>query len=444
MTNQDEIALLGLETAILFDLENLIGGYGPNNYADRVDLAQLSTEIRKMGMVGRVAVKRAYANWASFTLKPLLKQVAELGIEPVQMFSMGRGNAKNASDLQIAIDAMELALSRPSIQAFIIVSGDGGFASLASRLRSHGKRVGGAAYTHARNQFFMIQCDQWAELTPPLEPSPTPKPQRPHASPATPPWMAGPRPKDQPEVASPLLEEFLGSYVRTSPADAQEMLAATVSAMNTLAGCRSAAHLLDGQGLGHGEVLECLKAGIADFSVTRAGVPKLSTLLAVAVTGTELQLIQGTSGHSRLQRRGLTPPEGHELVADVGGWVVHSPANYRSLLASAKRSTPSEVTLGQVADVLIASESASPVEEHILMEAIASALSCPEKDVRTSLHVLTRAGVLRSDVEGEKTLVVLLVRDTAEGRRLLVAHLQESLKGLLPDFRGDVLDELVG
>jgi uncharacterized LabA/DUF88 family protein len=445
VTDRAGLPLEGVETAILIDLENLFGGYKPeNNFSEQVDLKKLMHTIEHMSMVGRVAVKRAYAHWAHPFLTSLRSQVADLGIEPVQMFSLGKGNAKNASDLQIAIDAMDLALTRPSIQGFLIISGDGGFASLACRLRSHGKLVGGAAYDTPGNGYFQKQCDEWTALGKAPESKPGPKKQRIQASKPTPPWATKAQPRPKTDVASKLLTEFLGRFIHTSPEDCIGMQAATASAVNTVAGCPSVAHLIDGQGLEHMHLLGCLKEGVKDFSAARAGVPKMSKLLALAVTGTDVQLIQGSSGQLRIQRRELKPPGGFELVDDLEGWDVHTAVNYRDLLASASRWVPSEITLGQAADLVIASGSEDSVDEQALAETIIGTLACTDKDAKTSLRVLTAAGVVRRSAGDSGSRLTVLTQDPAEARRLLTVHLQEQMASLLPDYRVDVLEELVG
>lgn len=65
MADRSALPFEGVETAILIDLENLFGGYKEeNNFSEQVDLKSLMHPIETMSMVGRVAVKRAYANWA--------------------------------------------------------------------------------------------------------------------------------------------------------------------------------------------------------------------------------------------------------------------------------------------------------------------------------------------------------------------------------------------
>jgi hypothetical protein len=59
---------------------------------------------------------------------------------------------------------MELVILRPYIQIFVIVSGDGGFASLAKKLHEYGKTVIGCGYEGKINRFFQSICDHFIIL----------------------------------------------------------------------------------------------------------------------------------------------------------------------------------------------------------------------------------------------------------------------------------------
>lgn len=72
-----------------------------------------------------------------------------------------KGAAKNASDIQLTIDCMETLLSKNYIDTFIIISGDGGFSSLAKRINEHGKKVIGCAYKNFTNSIFPHICDDF-------------------------------------------------------------------------------------------------------------------------------------------------------------------------------------------------------------------------------------------------------------------------------------------
>lgn len=103
---------------------------------------------------GRVAVARVYANlsghgnWQS--------------APGFRLFHAGTG--KNAADLLLAIDAMELALSS-GIGGFVLASSDGDFSHLALRLRELGKPVLGVGEAKTPPAF-RAACERFEFLAP--------------------------------------------------------------------------------------------------------------------------------------------------------------------------------------------------------------------------------------------------------------------------------------
>ena len=71
-------------------------------------------------------------------------------------------SGKNASDIALCLDALEMALSG-DIGTFVIASADQGFAHLAQRLRSHGKWVVGASGVQP-SPFFQSSCNEFRHL----------------------------------------------------------------------------------------------------------------------------------------------------------------------------------------------------------------------------------------------------------------------------------------
>lgn len=121
-----------------------------------------------------------------------------------------------------------------------------------------------------------------------------------------------------------------------------------------------------------------------------------------------------------------------------------TPLSTTEILASASRWVPSEITLGQAADLVIASDSDSVIDEQALAETIMGTLACTDKDTKTSLRVLTAAGVVRRSAGDSGARLTVLPGDSAEARRLLTVHLQEQMASLFADYRVDVLEDLVG
>ncbi|CUH60108.1 NYN domain protein [Thalassobacter stenotrophicus] len=71
-------------------------------------------------------------------------------------------SSKNASDIALCLDALELALSS-DIATFVIASADQGFAHLAQRLRTHGKWVLGVSGGKP-SDFFQNSCSEFHRL----------------------------------------------------------------------------------------------------------------------------------------------------------------------------------------------------------------------------------------------------------------------------------------
>ena len=72
------------------------------------------------------------------------------------------GSGKNAADILLALDAMELVLSR-EVRCFIIATSDGDFTHLALRLREHGAKVIGIGEAKAP-QSFRATCTDFVEV----------------------------------------------------------------------------------------------------------------------------------------------------------------------------------------------------------------------------------------------------------------------------------------
>lgn len=155
-------------TAIFYDIENLIGGYKKENLLPFVSLKAVHQSIAEQ-LTGKVAVQRAYANWNTPRLNVLCEDIVHLGIDPVQMFGFGRGPDRNASDIQLAIDVVELVFQHEMIDTYVIVSGDGGFSALAKKLHKYGKTVIGCSYPRITSKVLEGVCDSYIWLDDPLE-----------------------------------------------------------------------------------------------------------------------------------------------------------------------------------------------------------------------------------------------------------------------------------
>ncbi|MBD2500886.1 NYN domain-containing protein [Anabaena azotica] len=147
-------------TAIFYDIENL--NISKANSQTSFSFKNIQDNLKKITSFKKPAIQCAYADWSESRLKLLKDEIQELGVAAIQIFDFGHN--KNAADIQLSIDVMELVALRPHIQVFVIVSGDGGFASLAKKLHEYGKTVIGCGYEGKINRFFQSICDYFIIL----------------------------------------------------------------------------------------------------------------------------------------------------------------------------------------------------------------------------------------------------------------------------------------
>lgn len=111
--------------AVLIDADNM-----PAKYAEAV--------LKEAATIGEPALRRVYGDWSSDGLKAWVPRIRELGLVAHQASANTRG--KNASDIQLVIDAMDI-LHSGRFDGFVLVSSDSDFTALANRLRENGKLV---------------------------------------------------------------------------------------------------------------------------------------------------------------------------------------------------------------------------------------------------------------------------------------------------------------
>ena len=108
--------------------------------ADNARARRIDVILGELSSFGETSIRRAYGNWTKAGLKGWQDVLHENAIRPIQQFDPSKG--KNASDMALAVDAVEiLHTQRPD--AFAIVSSDADFTPLVMHLREHGVAVYG-------------------------------------------------------------------------------------------------------------------------------------------------------------------------------------------------------------------------------------------------------------------------------------------------------------
>ena len=127
---------------------------------ENVGLGSMQNLFDQLSDLGRIIIKRAYADWSKAASKS--GEMLELGIEPKHYFRIP-GSAKNASDICLAIDAIDL-LYRTPLDTFVIVSSDTDFVPLVSTLRAAGKTVIGVGRRGVVSPALVNSCDRYIFL----------------------------------------------------------------------------------------------------------------------------------------------------------------------------------------------------------------------------------------------------------------------------------------
>ncbi|GAA1465163.1 NYN domain-containing protein [Microbacterium thalassium] len=128
--------------------------------ADNVSQTRIGAVLDEIAKYGTASVKRVYGDWSKERLHGWLGAARDHVIQPVQQLENVSG--KNASDIALIIDAMDL-LHTGRFSGFCIVSSDSDFTRLASRIREEGVTVYGfGARTTA--EAFRNACDQFTYL----------------------------------------------------------------------------------------------------------------------------------------------------------------------------------------------------------------------------------------------------------------------------------------
>jgi uncharacterized protein (TIGR00288 family) len=138
--------------ALLIDFDNVTMGIRSDLQTELRNL--LSSAIVK----GKVAVQRAYADWRRYP--QYMVPLTESSIDTIQATAYG-SSKKNATDIRLAIDAVELMFTRPEIGTFILLSGDSDFSSLVMKLKEYGKYVIGVGIRESSSDLLVMNCDEY-------------------------------------------------------------------------------------------------------------------------------------------------------------------------------------------------------------------------------------------------------------------------------------------
>src|SRR6187551_1996226 len=132
-----------LKIAVFIDFDNIEIGV-KNTLNATFDVGVVLEALRERG---DVVSKTAYGDWTragdySRSLTQHATKLVQRNLTP--------GGDKNGADINLALDALEMAFTHPHINAYVIVGGDSDFISLVEKLKQYDKQifvVGGREFT---------------------------------------------------------------------------------------------------------------------------------------------------------------------------------------------------------------------------------------------------------------------------------------------------------
>ena len=147
-----DIPIHAPNAALMIDFDNVTLGI-------RSDLTKELKHLLNSDIIkGKVAVSRAYADWRRY--HQYIVPLSESSIDLIFAPAFGT-NKKNATDIRLAIDAMELVFTRPEIGTFILLSGDSDFSMLVIKLKEYGKYVIGVGIRESASDLLIQNCDEY-------------------------------------------------------------------------------------------------------------------------------------------------------------------------------------------------------------------------------------------------------------------------------------------
>src|SRR5919106_5844303 len=132
-----------LKIAVFIDFDNIEIGV-KTTLNQSFDIGAILEAIKERG---EVITKIAYGDWKRSGDHG--RAMAQHAVRMVQR-QMTPGGDKNGADINLALDALEMAFTHAHINAFVIVGGDSDFITLVEKLKQYDKQifvVGGRAFT---------------------------------------------------------------------------------------------------------------------------------------------------------------------------------------------------------------------------------------------------------------------------------------------------------
>ncbi len=166
-----------LKIAVFIDFDNIEIGV-KTTLGGHFDVGAVLEAIKERG---EVVTKIAYGDWTR--AGDYSRSLTQHAIHMVQR-NLTPGGDKNGADINLALDALEMAFTHSHINAFVIVGGDSDFMALVEKLKQYDRKVfvvGGRAFTSVILQKNCTEFIAYENLV--SAPAPQPHDRRPDGRP---------------------------------------------------------------------------------------------------------------------------------------------------------------------------------------------------------------------------------------------------------------------
>jgi len=129
--------------AVLIDYENVHWSI-KNTYGFSPEPGRLVEGLRSQAQRhGDVVLMLAYADFDHAEFKGLQTELQRKSVEPRHVYSLSseEGRRKNAADIELSLDALELVYTREDIDHFVLVCGDRDMIQIIKKLHTRRKKV---------------------------------------------------------------------------------------------------------------------------------------------------------------------------------------------------------------------------------------------------------------------------------------------------------------
>ena len=143
-----------LKIAVFIDFDNIEIGV-KTSLGGHFDVGAVLEAVKERG---EVVTKVAYGDWTHAT--DYGRSMSQHAIHMVQR-NLTPGGDKNGADINLALDALEMAFTHSHINAFVIVGGDSDFITLVEKLKQYDRKVfvvGGRSFT---SQVLQKNCTEF-------------------------------------------------------------------------------------------------------------------------------------------------------------------------------------------------------------------------------------------------------------------------------------------